>query len=175
MNTALLEIITSYQDSFIEKISEKFSIPKEELSEIWKNVSKIKTTTNKRKKKTKTISAYVNFCKEKRSILRATTPYMTFAEISKELARMWSELDEEAKMSYKTPSPSQEEETPVVSQQQPPQEDDETQYQHQEETQVVVPPPQEEETQVAIAPPQENEIEKPKKKHRRPTKTRNIV
>lgn len=104
MNSAINKIINSYSNVFMEAIANKYSLPLEELQDMWKDTIKMKpkkikkATTSPKKKR---VSAYISFCEEKRAELKETNPGMSFAAISKELGRLWREADDETKAWYK--------------------------------------------------------------------------
>ena len=96
MNSVLLGVFEQYQSVFMDRIAEKFDVPRDQMSEIWEEVRKTKLHKTKKAKKQTIPSAYVLFCRAKREGLKD----MDFGQISKELGRMWKNADEEEKALY---------------------------------------------------------------------------
>lgn len=79
-------------DMFTKQVSEKYTdISKDELMSIWNEVCGIKS---------KKVSNFQRFCKEKRPDLKRDHPDMKFGDVNKELGRMWKELSDEEKNKY---------------------------------------------------------------------------
>jgi len=96
MNSILLGVFEQYQSVFMDRIAEKFDVPRDQMSEIWEEVRKTKLHKTKKAKKQTIPSAYVLFCRAKREGLKD----MDFGQISKELGRMWKNASEEEKALY---------------------------------------------------------------------------
>ena len=65
-----------------------------------------KGTTSKKKPKDPNApkrpeNAYMKFCREKRETVRSENPTMKLGDIAKVLGKMWNELSEDEKESYK--------------------------------------------------------------------------
>lgn len=96
MNSAIAHILNEYGASFMEKIAEKYSLPLEDLQEMWKENMKVKHSKVKKtaaaNKKPRKPTAYILFCKEQRPLLPSG---MAFTDISRELGRLWAEADKQ--------------------------------------------------------------------------------
>lgn len=120
MNKAIQAVVDSYIGSFISLLEEKTGMTKEQLVEIWEESQKIQPSGSSastasssplRSKKAssggsssaKKPSAYLTFCKTMRPRLKANG--LSFGEIAKELGRMWKEMSQEEKDTYKTTTP----------------------------------------------------------------------
>lgn len=119
MNNAIRDVFEQYQAVFMDRIAEKFEVPREQMEEIWEEIRKTKPQRTKKTKKTTVPSAYILFCRAKRKDLEP----MDFGHISKELGKMWRNVDAEEKLFYtnqsnqlrKKKSPPPEEEGPSLS------------------------------------------------------------
>jgi hypothetical protein len=109
MNTAIQKITTLYVNQFMDMISERFTINKEELEELWKESQKIKP--NKKTMKKKKVSSYTVFNRMERQKLKEEGSSLTFAEISKEIGQRWRLLSPEEKKTYVS-EPDQPDPTP---------------------------------------------------------------
>lgn len=98
MNSAIKKTIDLYMNQFMEMVSERFDISKEQLEDLWEESQKKKPP--KKMKKKKTLTAYNLFCNERRSNLKSEYPEMTFIDLSKELGRQWRSLNEQEKQVY---------------------------------------------------------------------------
>lgn len=97
--------------SYVEKINEKYNIPKEELTNLWDEIATemdtvklpIDTTPNKKTKvsspKKGKVTGYTVFAKEKRAELGKQG--VSFSEASKIIGTEWSSLSDEKKKTYK--------------------------------------------------------------------------
>ena len=102
MNSAILAIIEQHQAVFMDRLTDRFEIPREQMEEIWEEVRKIKIKKIKKIKKVSVPSAYVLFCRAKRQGLKDKDMDMDFGKISKELGRMWRDISPEEKLFYAT-------------------------------------------------------------------------
>jgi hypothetical protein len=102
MNSAILAIIEQHQAIFMDRLTDRFEIPREQMEEIWEEVRKIKMKKIKKIKKVSVPSAYVLFCRAKRQGLKDMDMDMDFGKISKELGRMWRDISPEEKLFYAT-------------------------------------------------------------------------
>lgn len=82
-------------DKFVAEIESKFGVSKKDLMEIWVDVSKMKI-----KNKNKTLSPWLQFCKDQRIIIKQNNPTVSFGEISKMIGEKWSTMTKEEKTSY---------------------------------------------------------------------------
>lgn len=107
MNTAIQNTIAQYFLAFVEKVSGKHNIPKEDLEELWRETQKEKLKISPRSRAknnaTKKPSAYINFCKHHRKQIKDESPGLTFGEVSKALGAKWKSLGVEEKAKYVDP------------------------------------------------------------------------
>jgi len=99
MNSAILAIIEQHQAVFMDRLSEQFEIPRDQMEEVWMEVRKMKMKKMKKVKKVSVPSAYVLFCRAKRESLDKD---LDFGKISKELGKMWRDITPEEKLIYTT-------------------------------------------------------------------------
>jgi hypothetical protein len=109
------KMVENYVVSIVDKIANRYGIPRQELMDLMKTVDT--STTTHRSQKTivttipsrqipvvtsnkKQLSGYVKFCKEHRQQLKEDQPTLKFGDISKELGRIWSTLTSEEKKKY---------------------------------------------------------------------------
>lgn len=95
MNAAIQKVFQQYMTSFMDKVSEKYSIDKTELEEMWKETQKTKIKPKKnRSNKTKRVkTAYMLFGEDHRPAVKEGHPDLTMTEVSKIIAKMWNEAD----------------------------------------------------------------------------------
>lgn len=106
MNTAIQNTIAQYFLVFVEKVSGKHNIPKEDLEELWRETQKEKLKISPRRRATnsnKKPSAYINFCKHHRKLVKEETPGLAFGEVAKALGARWKALSAEEKSKYNDP------------------------------------------------------------------------
>lgn len=94
----MTKIASLYINQFMDMVAEKYSIPKDDLSNLWNASQKQKPSKKTIKKKNP--SAYIIFCNERRPDLRKEHPEMKFIELSKELGRLWTGMSAEEKQPY---------------------------------------------------------------------------
>ena len=99
MNSAILAIIEQHQAAFMDRLSERFEIPRDQMEEVWMEVRKMKMKKIKKVKKVSVPSAYILFCRAKRESLDKD---LDFGKISKELGKMWRDITPEEKLIYTT-------------------------------------------------------------------------
>lgn len=104
MNTIIQNTISQYFVKFIENVSNQFTIPIEQLENIWKDVQKEKLVVKKRVNVNRKPSAYINFCNHHRKIIKSDNPELTFGEVAKKLGNLWKELDVDEKKKYSDPT-----------------------------------------------------------------------
>tara|TARA_Y100001980_G_C14520386_1_gene295666 strand:+ start:357 stop:653 length:297 start_codon:yes stop_codon:yes gene_type:complete len=79
-------------DLFATQVSEKYNdVSKDDLLSIWNEVTGVKT---------KKVSGFQMFCREKRPELKEKNPTFKFGDMNRELGRLWKELDDEQKNKY---------------------------------------------------------------------------
>jgi hypothetical protein len=112
---ALNKTIDVYVDQFIQEIMTSSTSwkTKDDLKKIWNEIMNSPQTvtipmgqmkTKMKKNETtpkKSVSSYVNFCNKFRNSLKEKNPSMTFGDISKQLGKMWSELDTKEQQKYR--------------------------------------------------------------------------
>lgn len=106
MNSAIQNTIGQYFLAFAEKVSGKHNIPKEDLEELWRETQKEKLKISPRKRVSnpnKKPSAYINFCKHHRQLIKEENPALTFGEVAKALGVKWKSLDAGEKGKYADP------------------------------------------------------------------------
>ena len=111
------KMVENYVVSIVDKIANRYGIPRQELMELMKTVDTSTTTHISQKNivttvpsrqtpvvvsNKKQLSGYVKFCKEHRQQLKEDQPTLKFGDISKELGRIWSTLTVEEKKKYDT-------------------------------------------------------------------------
>lgn len=104
MNSAINNALQQYLDTFMDTVSERFEISRDDLNNLWKETQKKKFSKNKKnskRKKSSVPSAYILFCHDERTKIKDNHPSMTFAEVAKELGRRWNKATESVKDHYK--------------------------------------------------------------------------
>lgn len=81
--------------TFLSQLSEKYDISEDALKEEWKEFS-----SNKKKNTNKKMSAYQNFCKERRPELKKEHPDISFGQLSKMLGAEWRDMEASKKKEY---------------------------------------------------------------------------
>jgi hypothetical protein len=106
MNSAIQNTISQYVAAFLDKASEKFSVPKEQLEELWKETQKEKHKRSAFRRATthRAPSAYINFCNHHRKLIKAENPALKFGEVAKALGKLWKELGADEKKRYSDPA-----------------------------------------------------------------------
>jgi hypothetical protein len=106
MNTAIQNTIAQYFSSFIENVSTKYNVSQDELNDLWKETQKekLKIKPRRRANANKTPSAYINFCKHHRTIIKTENPTLTFGEVAKALGALWKSQDADEKKKYTDPA-----------------------------------------------------------------------
>lgn len=107
------EMINNHIGQYILLISKEYNIKNEELLKLWDNFDKnrsydikplsssvVITTPLTIEQPKKSVSIYVNFCNQHRSKLKSDNPNMSFGDISKELGKMWRNLNPNEKKKY---------------------------------------------------------------------------
>jgi len=89
---------------FCHLLAEKHSLSEEELLDTWKTVAGApatnKKTNKKGDKKPRKSSAWQNFAKATRPLVKAEMPDLSFGETSSEIGRRWRSLSENEKAQY---------------------------------------------------------------------------
>ena len=103
MNSAINNTIQTYLENFMNTVAERFSIERDELDTLWKEVQKKKFTKTKKNKKNKSQSipsAYILFSHDERPKIKEEDPTLSFVEIGRELGRRWKKASDEVKEHY---------------------------------------------------------------------------
>lgn len=131
--TRIHDIVTEYTKAIVDKIANRYGIPRYELLELVRTLdgggrsSSAPTTTTIESSTSapsstptstpsKPLSAYVHFCNEQRPTLKLQKPDLKFGEISKELGRIWREMPRDQKKKYeRRQDPAQQNDADVPS------------------------------------------------------------
>jgi len=87
---------------FCRLLAEKHSLSEEELLDTWKTVAGAPATNKNKKgeKKPRKSSAWQNFAKATRPLVKTEMPDLTFGEMSSEIGRRWRLLSDKEKAQY---------------------------------------------------------------------------
>lgn len=103
MNSAIHNTLQQYLDTFMETVSERFGVSRDELNDLWKETQKKKfhkKNKSSKRKKSSVPSAYILFCQDERAKIKAQNPLMTFPEVAKELGKRWNKASTQTKEHY---------------------------------------------------------------------------
>lgn len=105
MNSIIQNTIAQYFEEFAGKVSEKHDISREDLEALWRETLKGKLKISARRRQAgsgsnKKPSAYINFCKQHRNLIKEETPGLTFGEVAKALGERWKSLGADEKVKY---------------------------------------------------------------------------
>ena len=104
MNSAIINALQQYLDTFMDTVAERFDINREELHDLWKETQKKKFTKknqSSKRKKSSVPSAYILFCQDERPKIKENHPDKDFADVARELGKRWNKATDAMKEHYK--------------------------------------------------------------------------